>query len=391
MAKKGFDRASGQVYTDSVIPSFIYPSDAAGPSWSHESPFLPPGWEEGSPCGANTLKHMAMRKTLLDQRPLTAGHFADCPWELAKYLWDCLGRCRRRTMHMWKIFSTAYPNEFSKMEPHYSLKTSTKKMPLLAYFQLINSPSLSWGTVLSISTDYADLHDLVEISKIINLVALDITAPLFVKPSANEGNDMPIAMLTDRLMRSWSELALRNEAFQNLRVLMLRLQPDITVRVFSYLDRFPSLEVLIAVGCPQFADESAKGVGERHGWLTRRVNATNKTVDECFRSYITSANGVDDSKMLEIGSLPVLEFSLGAPDVREYKKTHKSVWFHRQIRNSSAALSSGKRTTAPGDDNTATNAKRQRSKPVPKTQRNIDMAGLLAEFQRKYYCPTMDW
>ncbi|PGH30248.1 hypothetical protein GX50_07006 [[Emmonsia] crescens] len=365
MAKRGYDWSSGQVYTDRIVPSFVYPSDATGPSWCHESPYLPPGWEEGSPCGANSLKHMAMRKTLLDQRPLTALHFSHFPWELSKYLWDCLGR--------WEI------------APYYSLKASTKKMSLRDYSRLIHSPSLSWGTVMTISTDHADLHGLVEISKITNLVALDITVPLPVKSTAKADDEIPITNLTDRVVRSWGELALAGEAFKNLRILMLHLQTDITLRIFSYLDQFPSLEVLIVVGCPQLADDSAKNVGQQHGWNTREVNATNKTIYECYTSYITSTNSTDNSKTPEIRSLPLLEFSLGAPDAKEYKSKHKSVWFHRQVQNSSVGLPNRKRTTEREVDGKASNnVKRQRSKPVPKGQKSMSMAGLLAEFQRFY-------
>ncbi|OAX85239.1 hypothetical protein ACJ72_00399 [Emergomyces africanus] len=389
MAKRGYDWSSGQVYTDRIVPSFVYPSGATGPSWSHESPHLPPGWEEGSPRGANSLKHMAMRKTLSDQRRLTALHFSHFPWELSKYLWDCLGRCRKRTLHMWKIFTTVYPQDFREISPYYSLKTSTKKMPLQDYYRLIHSPSLSWGTVLAISTDSVDLHGLVEISKITNLVALDITTPLPAKSPVKQDDDIPITTLTDRVLRSWGELALAGVAFKNLSVLMLHLQSAITLRIFSYLDQFPSLEVLIVVSCPQLADHSLKSVGQQHGWSTRRVNAANKSLYECYTHYITSADSIDTGIAPEIRSLPLLEFSLAAPDAKEYKKKHKSVWLYRQIKNSNAGRSNKKRITEhEGDVITDNNVKRrQRSKPTPKGQKSMDMAGLLAEFQRFYIVP----
>ncbi|KLJ07960.1 hypothetical protein EMPG_16563 [Blastomyces silverae] len=257
-------------------------------------------------------------------------------------------------------------------------------MPLRDYARLIHSPSLSWGTVLTISTDHTDLHDLVEISKITNLVALDITAPFPIKSTAIPDDDVPMTKLTDRVVRSWSELAVSGEAFNNLRVLMLHLQADVTLRIFSYLDQFPSLETLIVVGCPQLADDSAKNVGQQHGWSTRRVDATNRTIYECYTNYITSANASDSSKALDIRSLPLLDFSLGAPDAKDYKKKHKSVSFHRQIQNSNAGLLNRKRATEREIIGPANNSvKRQRSKVVSKTQKSMNtMAGLLAEFER---------
>ncbi|PGH14000.1 hypothetical protein AJ79_03269 [Helicocarpus griseus UAMH5409] len=363
MTKRRFDSASGQVFTDRVIPSFVYRSDATGPSWTHESPYLPPGWEEGSLHGANSLKHMAMRKTLMDQRPLTAGHFVHFPWELTQYLWDCLGR--------WEI------------APYHSFKSSIKKMPVRDYVQLIRSPSFSWGTVLALSTDHVDLHGLVEISKVNNLVALDVAAPYPTKSSTNEEDGIPITMLTDRVVRSWGELALSNAAFKNLRILMLHIQTEISLRIFSYLDHFPSLEVFIVVGSPQLTDESAKDVAEKHGWTTRRVNATNRSIYECFDKYNTSKSPADKSMLPEIGSLPLLDFSLGVPEAKAYKQKHTSVWFQRPIRkNASIEHASKKRPVQPEIAKTVADVKRQRSKVVPKGQRNMNMAGLLAEFQR---------
>lgn len=63
-----------------------------GPLWVHESPFLTLGWEETSESGAPSLKHSAMRQTLSDQRMLAPDLFTNVPWEVARYLWDCLGR-----------------------------------------------------------------------------------------------------------------------------------------------------------------------------------------------------------------------------------------------------------------------------------------------------------
>ena len=88
----GYDRASGQIYTEQTVPLYVYASSGNGPSWVHESPWMPVCRVENSRTGANTLKHMAMKQTLLDQRRLSPDHFTHVPWSLAAYLWDCLGR-----------------------------------------------------------------------------------------------------------------------------------------------------------------------------------------------------------------------------------------------------------------------------------------------------------
>lgn len=63
-----------------------------GPSWVHESPYLTIGWEDTREFGAPSLKHSSMRQVLSDQSMLTPELFANVPWGLASYLWECLGR-----------------------------------------------------------------------------------------------------------------------------------------------------------------------------------------------------------------------------------------------------------------------------------------------------------
>lgn len=61
-----------------------------GPAWVHENPYLTIGWEETSESGAPSLKHSAMRQVLSDQSMLTPELFANIPWLVARYLWECL-------------------------------------------------------------------------------------------------------------------------------------------------------------------------------------------------------------------------------------------------------------------------------------------------------------
>lgn len=91
-----YDRESGQVYTQEVIRVAPSSRRRRGFAWVHESPLLPAGWEAYSPVGAHSLKHMAMRAVLSDQRTLSTAHFKGVPWSVARYLWDCV--CRRYAM-----------------------------------------------------------------------------------------------------------------------------------------------------------------------------------------------------------------------------------------------------------------------------------------------------
>lgn len=70
-----------------------------GSHWLHESPFLPVLWEQTEDLGAPSLKHAAMKRLLSDQSLLTVELFAQVPWHIAKYLWECLGQWCVKTDH----------------------------------------------------------------------------------------------------------------------------------------------------------------------------------------------------------------------------------------------------------------------------------------------------
>jgi hypothetical protein len=63
---------------------------ANGVSWVHESPFLNVDYELRNPFGAPSLKHLATKKILSDQRNLHSSHFANIPWAIARALWKYL-------------------------------------------------------------------------------------------------------------------------------------------------------------------------------------------------------------------------------------------------------------------------------------------------------------
>jgi hypothetical protein len=82
------DRASGQVYTEKTMAPAV--GFSSGPSWVHESPFLKIDYTPRSLSGVPTLRHLAKKQALRDQRNLTPSHFVNIPWSIAKQLWDYL-------------------------------------------------------------------------------------------------------------------------------------------------------------------------------------------------------------------------------------------------------------------------------------------------------------
>ena len=92
MAKRGYDKDSGQVFFDVTVPGLEFTPNSLGPAWTHESPFLLGGFRHDGPNGrdAPSLQDMAMRALLEDQRRILAAHLGSLPWPLAERLWKYL-------------------------------------------------------------------------------------------------------------------------------------------------------------------------------------------------------------------------------------------------------------------------------------------------------------
>ncbi|OQD75175.1 hypothetical protein PENDEC_c008G05324 [Penicillium decumbens] len=179
-----------------------------GPNWLHESPFLPLLWEQTQDLGAPSLKHAAMKKALMDQSALKPELFAQIPWHVAHYLWECLGRCDKQTLYMWKIMAETYPHQFRSVSEYYFLSVTLPKEPLKCYIDLMSSDTGSWRAILSMPTAHATPADLVAIGNLKNLVALDLY-PASTRSSVPKDFDEGKGQgLEDRIVRSWLEMAM---------------------------------------------------------------------------------------------------------------------------------------------------------------------------------------
>ncbi|KAK2763815.1 hypothetical protein FQN54_009433 [Arachnomyces sp. PD_36] len=395
----GFDWASGQMYTEKGL-SGSGNSRSKPASWVIESPFLPVGWEEGSAVGTSSLKHMAMRQCLLDQRRLTADHFAKVPWHLALYLWEALGRSRKQTMYAWKIFATAYPSEFRELSQYHCMQLNQRAMRIPDYLGLLRSESLAWGTVLTLSTEFTGVSDLVGISSVVNLVALNIS---YFKPpkSAPIPEDREIITLNDRIIRSWSEQARTGTAFRHLRVLMVRGQHDLSDGLFRYLDSFPALIILVVAGCEQVTSDAAKKTAERYGWAEGnkwpcseylpakyRSLADCKTIyDAYFNCFAFANNNLGGNAKYPFDSgTPILDF------IMEPTKPHresKKIWFFRQnpLGPVNARPETKKRKIGDSGDKGRSghgNKNKGPRNPAMKRRGGKDISGLLADFYRYF-------
>ncbi|KAL6234677.1 hypothetical protein BDW75DRAFT_159430 [Aspergillus navahoensis] len=217
---------------------------------------------------------------------------------------------KRQTLHMWKLLATVYPTQLAEVKQYYSIKIEGPKLALKEYLGLTKSDSLSWGVVLTLATSYARVPEIVGISEIRNLCALDVATPA-KSDTLPEDTELHLTALTDRIVRAWSELAQTGEAFSHLRVLILQHQTGLSKMALHYLRSFPNLQSVVAFGCPGI--ESALSGGDMDGWAVTEVKRfAPATLYEYYKASRKAAGG--DSMPAES---PVLDFQIG-----ELKKFH---------------------------------------------------------------------
>ncbi|RJE24563.1 hypothetical protein PHISCL_03094 [Aspergillus sclerotialis] len=290
-----------------------------GTSWVHESPYLPLGWEETNEIGSPSLKHSAMKRVLSDQRALTPEIFAAVPWHIANYLWDCLGRSKKRTFYMWKLFATAYPLQFREHSRYRSMKIEGPKMPMRDYFGLVRSESLRWRLALTLAVEFATVPELVEITTLTNLIALEIISPPFTQGILND-TELPVTMLNDRIIRTWSELARASKAFTHLQIMRLYHQKDLSTVALRYMKDFPSLRFIIVHNCQGITSKLSDNCTEINGWEIVAIPQLTKSTT-LYGCYTTMKDlGEEGDQSVMDGDIPVLDFQIGHTIHRENKR-----------------------------------------------------------------------
>ncbi|KAA8644743.1 uncharacterized protein ATNIH1004_008950 [Aspergillus tanneri] len=216
---------------------------------------------------------------------------------------------------MWKLFATAYPDAFARVAQYRLMKIGSLKLSLRDYLGMVRSDSLNWRVVLTLATSFAKVPELVEISRVRNLVALEISTPREVQ-SVVDGDsgdlEMSVTALSDRIFRTWSELAQGAGAFAHLRVLKLYYQEDLSKGVLQYLMEFPSLRFLIVYECPGL---SSIGMDEDlDGWEVTAEPVVSKEwpVMSLYSSYQASLVADIDGEPSTINLIcPILDFQIG--------------------------------------------------------------------------------
>ena len=183
--------------------------------------------------------------------------------------------------------TTNYP-EFRKLSPSYHLQTGVCKLPLRQYFDIMNDEDCRWRAVLSISTVFTDVSDLVAVSSMKNLVALEIHNDSVFLPPRTVHSDTPDqgCTLNERLIRSWIEMASAKGTLQHLRVLRLHGQADISPQILPLLQKLPQLQLIALYDCDLFTEAVGRPPKGKtcdvrmEGWIARRLRCSRKTREE---------------------------------------------------------------------------------------------------------------
>ena len=231
-------------------------------------------------------------------------------------IWVCTlltSACRQLdSVKVWKAFACAFPHEVDatlKYKRHTILKPDMK---LADYMKPIISPSLTWITSLTLCNITCSRTDLIQISRIVNIGTLS------VGPNVQaEG-----VGIDDSIIRSWSRLAVDSDAFGVLRVLSCYSQKEMTPRIFTYLEQFPSLDLFNV--SDSYLGGSGNLIALKHNWEAKTVVDLNNLLVSsegwgwdsatvaCFRRqghFCTESLTEDAAKRID--GIPVLELGLG--------------------------------------------------------------------------------
>ena len=236
---------------------------------------------------------------------------------------------------MWKIMSIVYPEQFHELSRHYCLSAGSPKKPLEDYMNILNNEDFRWRAMLTIATTYCSAADLTAISKIKNLVALDVYSQPYSSKSTHDhmGVNNDGLPLQDGFVRGWIE----SNQLQHLRILRLYNQHEVTTSALRSLRDLPELQLVLAYECEKItkhirrSGKPANGIGiDVEGWSACRLDwlwdSEKKTKSlnhvmpllHAYESNIQPAKDGETRPSSLSTKLPILEFKL--PTIDHSKK-----------------------------------------------------------------------
>ena len=402
-----YDSDTGQMYSESQVRvSSRHHSDWIG---ELKTPSLEKRTQPHE-RGARSLFAMARIKVAGESRNLSAEHLSMVPWPIGKQIWEDITLRRIESFHVWRAFAASYSkaSEFGLPQYRYHLQIRQPSLVLPAYFNGLTSHDVSWLTCLRISPKQTRTADLVGIANITNLTALDLS-------DGRVTIDTRVSTFDERVLRTWSELALSGRAFQHLRVLMFGWQEQLSFWLFKYLPRFPKLECVIMTDCPHLHQRNRRdweqlaldaGFEARHAKKSAKGLRPILFASDFQQGAISGLcylapdeqNGPGMSSGTPVASddhdrKPLLECWLGTPRtwnhiVDDFPGT-KTIWFDKVLNTSRPIQSELVEKSTKHERPTSSSSKaayappqKRNAKPIPKMrQTKHDLANVLAGFQ----------
>lgn len=221
---------------------------------------------------------------------------------------------------MWKLFATAYPLLFRERSRYRSMKIEGPKMPMQDYFGLVKNDSLHWRLVLTVATEVARVPELVEITTLRNIVALEIFSSQHV-PVISDDTEVSVTTLNDRVVRTWSELARSSGVFAHLRILRLYHQRDLSAVALHYMKAFPSLTFVIVHDCPGLTSKFSNDCTQVDGWEVADIPDLLEST-RLYSCYTRAMDiGDEEGQSTMDKDIPVLDFQVGQAIHQEDKRS----------------------------------------------------------------------
>lgn len=280
---------------------------------------------------------------------------------------------------MWKLLAKVYPDQFRQVAPYKCMKVNCPRMSVRKYLGLTQGDASNWATVITLAAPFARVPELVDIPNVAkNLVALEISTVseelrFMTDPDDVNDEETTTMTLSDRIVRTWSELARSSGAFAHLRVLSLRDQADLSRMALHYLTSFPALCVILIQNCPKIT--LSKGI-EQNGWAAGSFSQLVRGTDDSwsyslYELYKASLLAVDTEYTLSRDT-PILDFQMGGSLGKSGLRSPPTVLFRREAMELEPREPELKRPRL--GENTG------RKKAVMKNRRGKDLTGVLEEF-----------
>ncbi|KAH0556023.1 hypothetical protein GP486_006037 [Trichoglossum hirsutum] len=311
-----YDEGSGALY----VETYSQTVSASASQWAWKARGRAGGatGRQDGVLGAPSLESSAMRSVLENLSSITVDVLQWVPWRIGERIWKEVVRAQLDSFHIWRVFVTVYHEEEEMSLMYHRQSIIKPSIPLDGYVKPIVSESFHWITHLSISNVIFSRSELVNLSKLVNIGALDILAsPRFPQISRDT--------MEDGIVRAWSRAAAEEGAFPKLRVLMLRYHTEVTPRSLEYINSFPSLMLYNVTGCSITARSEAKA--RKLGWTCEAgrdlVEALHRDkemarswdlpIHACFRraGVLQSLDTSKVESVKRIDKLPVLNFRIG--------------------------------------------------------------------------------